>query len=106
MLSYVLERDGGLVYGKDYVVRSGILDSEFGEVPTHFWIEFNGSKHGGMILDYRARMWLGDREEVPNGFFDPKEYKKVEYIPMRLLLSNTHVIVFNTLIKKWDYYEG
>ena len=34
VLSYVLERDGGLVYGKDYVVRSGILDSEFGEVPT------------------------------------------------------------------------
>ena len=54
VLSYVLERDGGLVYGKDYVVRSGILDSEFGEVPTHFWIEFNGSKHGGMILDYVA----------------------------------------------------
>ena len=38
--------------------------------PTRFWIQL----HDGRLIDYRARMWLGDESSVPHGVFTPGEY--------------------------------
>lgn len=34
-----------------------------GVIP-HFWIEV-----GDLVIDYRARMWLGDKPDIPHGVF-------------------------------------
>lgn len=33
------------------------------ELPIHFWIQLDD----GRVIDYRARMWLGDDAGVPHG---------------------------------------
>lgn len=38
--------------------------------PIHFWIELAD----GRIVDYRARMWLGEVATVPHGIFDPSTF--------------------------------
>lgn len=38
-----------------------------GEVPLHWWVELPG----GIIIDFRARMWLGEHPAVPHGVFIP-----------------------------------
>nr|WP_192963334.1 hypothetical protein [Pseudomonas fluorescens] len=43
--------------------------------PIHYWIELTG----GVIIDYRARMWLGNDEGVPHGVFCPDGYKSWVY---------------------------
>jgi hypothetical protein len=37
-------------------------------IPMHYWIELDGG-----ILDFRARMWLGNTPDVPHGFFNPAD---------------------------------
>lgn len=37
---------------------------------SHFWIELES----GYLIDYRARMWLGDAPDMPHGVFRPAEY--------------------------------
>lgn len=41
-------------------------------VEPHFWIEIDDC-----ILDFRARMWLGEADTVPNGLFDPESYPSI-----------------------------
>lgn len=38
-----------------------------GKMHPHFWIKIKK-----MVIDLRARMWLGDDERVPHGVFVPK----------------------------------
>ncbi|WP_413460654.1 hypothetical protein [Herbaspirillum huttiense] len=35
--------------------------------PLHWWIQLAD----GRLIDLRARMWLGDSQEVPHGLFSP-----------------------------------
>lgn len=48
-------------------IHIGSIKSECGEIP-HFWISLND----GFLIDYRAKMWMGDKPDVPHGIF--KEY--------------------------------
>ena len=41
--------------------------------PLHFWIDLPD----GQRIDYRARMWLGDRPDVPHGIFNPVDFPGV-----------------------------
>ncbi len=40
-----------------------------------FWIELPDKT----IIDYRARMWLGDHADVPHGIFNSGDYPNVAY---------------------------
>jgi len=51
-----------------------LIESHKGS-PLHFWIVLPD----GSYIDYRARMWLGDRADVPHGIFNPVDYPKVAY---------------------------
>jgi integrase len=69
VLSALLRRDG-----ISHQVHFGSVTVEGrGRIPMHFWIVMDN----GQILDLRARMWLGDTEDVPHGLFDQAE--NVEY---------------------------
>ncbi len=41
----------------------------------HFWIALED----GRAVDYRARMWLGDRPHIPHGIFYPADFPGVLY---------------------------
>lgn len=41
----------------------------------HFWIELPDST----VIDYRARMWLGNKPEVPHGIFSLNDYHHIAY---------------------------
>lgn len=44
-------------------------------VPIHWWIVLEDGKH----IDYRARMWGGAHDYIPNGIFNPADFKRVVY---------------------------
>lgn len=41
----------------------------------HRWIELPA----GRRIDFRARRWLGEREDVPHGVFVPADFPAVQY---------------------------
>lgn len=63
--------------GVDHTCHIGRIVSADGErqSPVHYWVELTD----GVIIDYRARMWLGDDEGVPHGVFRPNGYKSWVY---------------------------
>ncbi|MFP5300070.1 hypothetical protein R2R70_02490 [Cobetia sp. SIMBA_158] len=61
--------------GVTHRVKSGMIHR--GDVSIcHVWIEL----FTGHVIDLRARMWLGDRLDVPHGVFRPEDYPHVTYI--------------------------
>lgn len=40
----------------------------------HDWLT-----HKGLIIDYRLKMWFGERAEEPHGVFDPSEWPTLQY---------------------------
>ncbi|MFL1449436.1 hypothetical protein ACI77O_13645 [Pseudomonas tritici] len=63
--------------GVDHCVMIGRLLSRDSkkQSPIHFWIELGS----GQVIDFRARMWLGDDADVPHGIFGKSDYPKWEY---------------------------
>lgn len=45
------------------------------ELPIHFWIELPD----GHVIDYKARMWLGNADDVPHGIFGSGAFPGWEY---------------------------
>jgi hypothetical protein len=66
-------------------------------VPLHFWIGLPDGK----IIDYRARMWLGDDPSVPHGIFYPNEYPEYVYQGSTLELEPLSPSLFNILVNSW-----
>jgi len=62
----------------------------------HFWIELPDHT----IIDYRARMWLGDRPEIPHGIFNPSDYQNMIYEGNAADLEPLSQPLFNILIGK------
>ena len=53
-------------YGIPYTVCQGSLEESDGTgIPLHFWLQCDGGNGAFLVIDYRARMWLG--EEAPHG---------------------------------------
>ncbi|PWD02055.1 hypothetical protein CX658_19070 [Pseudomonas amygdali pv. lachrymans] len=44
-------------------------------IPVHLWIELKD----GRLVDYRARMWLGEVATVPHGIFSPDNFPGWRY---------------------------
>jgi len=51
----------------------GRIASPYGYDGIHFWIQLMD----GRVVDYRLRMWLGDRPDVPKGVFAPEEHREI-----------------------------
>lgn len=77
----------------------GILTKGHKEISPHFWIELPS----GECIDYRARMWLGNSEEVPHGVFQPTDFPSVNYEgePVELVLLSP--VLFKILTLEFDY---
>lgn len=43
-------------------------------IPIHYWIDVEDVR-----IDYRARMWLGEKINIPHGVFHPTDYPMVSY---------------------------
>jgi hypothetical protein len=43
-------------------------------IPAHYWIDVEDLR-----IDYRARIWLGERTHIPHGIFHPTEYPLIYY---------------------------
>ncbi len=67
----------------------------------HYWINLPS----GERIDYRIRMWLGDSESIPHGFFNPDNYPQIKYIgnPIKLepLPPWLFKVLTDTSIKKY-----
>lgn len=63
--------------GIEHTCMIGRIKSEDGHrcTPTHLWLELED----GRVIDYRARMWLGNTDCVPNGVFHHSCYKSWAY---------------------------
>ena len=59
-----------------YVINFGQLEVGHKKLWPHYWIELDN----GLIIDYKARMWLGDEPNIPHGIFKLDEFPKALYV--------------------------
>jgi hypothetical protein len=55
-----------------YVLKQNDIDHKvmIGDIGTiHLWIEIDD-----YIIDYRLRMWMGEKKEIPHGIFKREDY--------------------------------
>lgn len=60
LVATLLSKDGVQYQG----MAGSIQPAGHSGVIPHFWIEV-----GDLVIDYRARMWLGDNPQIPHGVF-------------------------------------
>lgn len=58
--------------GIEHQAHQGTLQTPQGRIGLHCWVELPD----GAIIDFRARMWLG--EEAPHGIFYPDKESRYE----------------------------
>lgn len=63
--------------------------------PVHLWIELPD----GRLIDYRARIWLGDADSVPHGIFDRAGYSEWTYSGEIIDLPILHPVLANILMQ-------
>jgi len=71
-----LECDG-LTKVISYLLEKNDIDHKvfIGNIGTiHLWIEVED-----YIIDYRARMWLGETDDIPHGIFKKEEYPNADW---------------------------
>jgi len=61
-----------------YVLDDSGEDPEADGITWHRWIQFQ-AQEGPAVIDYRARMWLGQRESVPHGVFREASFPHIHY---------------------------
>jgi len=88
VISYILDKNN--IKHKTCI---GLISNKKDKVVEHYWIELSD----GRYIDYRARMWLGDDESVPNGIFNPENYKETEYKYLKKTDLNTSEYIFRIL---------
>lgn len=80
VVSYVLAKAG--IAHK--VNIGSVFQDEEKLVPIHYWVTLPDAR----IVDYKLRMWVGDRPDVPHGIFAREEFPGFEYvgktIPMKV----------------------
>lgn len=64
------------------------------ESPIHFWIELAD----GRLIDYRARMWLGENPTVPNGVFNANEFAGWKYLGEQIDLPTLSPVLVEILL--------
>ena len=88
VISYILSKNNI----KHKVCIGNLSDNEENEI-IHYWIELSNKK----IIDYRAQMWLGEKKNIPNGIFDPEDYKDVKYECKKKIRLNVNDMIFQIL---------
>ena len=88
VITYVLEKNNI----KHKACIGKLSDSKGNEI-LHYWIELPNKK----IIDYRAQMWLGKKKNIPNGIFDPEDYKDVKYECKKKIRLNVNDMIFQIL---------
>lgn len=69
VISALLQREG-----LSHTIEVGeLVVAGVGRIPLHWWIRLGQQRTAGaaVVIDYRARMWLGDDSRVPHGVFVP-----------------------------------
>ena len=66
-------------------------------IEPHFWIKVPSCNGQDLRVDYRARLWLGDREDVPHGVFAASDSFAVEYSGRVVEMSVLDSTVFEWL---------
>lgn len=61
----------------EHSVLEGVVLAGDGSValPIHYWIELRC----GTLIDYRARLWLGESDAVPHGIFNQADFPQWRY---------------------------
>ena len=91
VLSYLLDQNK--IHHRVMQGSVKVVDKNF---RPHFWIELPD----GHIVDYRARMWLGNKPNVPNGVFKPDDFPEAEYDGHITSMRMTEQM-FRILTMKW-----
>ncbi|WP_240416690.1 hypothetical protein [Paenibacillus periandrae] len=60
-----------------HIVRVGTLTNvrTSKTIEPHLWIELQD----GTVIDFRAKMWLGNEVDIPHGVFTPEKWTQVGY---------------------------
>ncbi|WP_197477060.1 hypothetical protein [Paenibacillus glucanolyticus] len=80
IISYILNRSGVNHRAMAGSIRDRVTNKI---IQPHLWIVIEDETN----IDYRAKMWLGDREDIPHGVFEPREWSRVEYCGQALETS-------------------
>lgn len=70
-------------------------------IPLHFWIELPD----GRTVDYRARMWIREADDIPHGIFNKADYPHIQYSGQKTTLEPLSPILFEALTMK-NPFEG
>ncbi len=83
---------------KHRVMLGYLLDQRSGEqYAPHLWVELAD----GRVVDYRARVWLGNKEYVPHGVFRPALYPGVEHHGREVKISTHEPQKLRVCIQMW-----
>ena len=74
ILHYVLSHAGIA-----HEVYTGYVEYGPVGISWHMWLKI-ACREGIALVDYRARMWLGDDARVPHGVFLPVHFDEVQYV--------------------------
>lgn len=88
VISYILDKNN-----INHKICIGNLSDDEGNGILHYWVELPNKN----IIDYKARMWLGNSKKIPNGIFNPKNYKNVKYTCNKKVNSNVSDMIFQIL---------
>lgn len=81
--------------GINHVTMFGSLKMFGYVVEPHYWIVLEDT---GLVVDYRARMWLDDKPEAPHGVFMEEDFPLAVYCgdETKLLVNK---VVFDVLTR-------
>lgn len=65
-------------------------------ITHHWWAEFS-NESGTFVIDYRARMWLGDHRFVAHGIFKPEKFPSMAYRERQRGTLNVPDFLFDVL---------
>jgi hypothetical protein len=83
VLSYLLDRNGVA-----HRVMQGSVSVGKKTFDPHFWIELLD----GHVIDYRARMWFGNKPSVPHGIFRMKDFPEARYEGRQVSMTTSDFI--------------
>jgi len=63
------------------------------QIPIHLWIQLGDE----FIIDYRAKIWLGNCSDIPHGVFKIRDYPHVQYAGEAITIEPLHPTLFNIL---------
>ena len=82
--------------GVEHVVMLGRLEYlEEQVVEPHFWIVLEDS---GLVVDFKARMWLLNNEFAPHGVFEKSDFPNALYVGEETKIM-VNKVIFNMLTR-------